>query len=206
MVPTLIQMPNVIGSYMNNMDNFTIDTNIHTTSPIEIPKNNPLLIINYNNQTPADTAKVILNNNVLYYGFALQQNTINLSEYKNVLSKKTEISNVISFMLILMIPMLLLILYFGIAAWFLLIAIIATLLSFIIAPIMKYRVKFKHMFNTAMYGISLTVFLNMIFLALGFWFYYIQYLPLLIFMIAGIVQTGEKEDKKMKGKYVEVKG
>jgi hypothetical protein len=58
---------------------------------------------------------------------------------------------------------------------------------------------------SAIYGISLTVFLDLIFRAMSFEFYYIQYLPLLIYTFIGMTAKGLKLDSKKKNKYIEVK-
>jgi hypothetical protein len=206
LIPTAIQLPNTIESYFDNVETMNFDIEFKTSAPIAIPQNNPLLLINYNNQTPTQSANIILHNNVLYGGFALQKFTKDFSVYQDAKANKNPISNILAFFFLLMVPTLLLIFFFYILIRYFLVVIVASLAGQILAPILKRRVTFKKMFNCAVYGVSATVFLDIIFFALGFSFYYIQYLPLVIFMVSGILYAGQTVDTKMKGKYLEVKG
>lgn len=206
MMPMLVQLPKTIeANFFDKFDAFTMTPEMKTSSPILIPKGNPLILINYANETPTQSANVIINNDVLSTGMLFTQITKDFSSYRFVKDKKAEISNIIAFLFLMMIPTLLLVFYFYNLIWFFAVVLIATLGALIIAPILKHRVSAKKLFNCAMYGISLTVVLDLIFFALGFKFYYIQYLPLVIFMIAGIYKTGMKVDSKQKNKYYEIK-
>ncbi|MBN2420867.1 hypothetical protein JXB27_01155, partial [Candidatus Woesearchaeota archaeon] len=60
--------------------------------------------------------------------------------------------------------------------------------------------------NSAMYGISLSVFLDLVFRAFSFEFYYIQFLPLLIYTFAGLNRKEEKTSTKKGNKYIDLRG
>ncbi len=205
LIPAFVQLPNTVESYFNNIDTFNFNINFKTNAPIVITKGNPLLIINYANETPTQNANIILNNNVLYTGFLLQRYVKDFSIYEDAKANKSPVSNIIGVLLLLMAPTLALLFFFYLLLKYFIIVLIATLAAMLLAPLMRYRITTKSLFNCAMYGISLSVFLDIIFFALGFRFFQIQYLPLVVFMIAGIIQSGEKIDSKMKGKYIEVK-
>jgi Protein of unknown function (DUF1189) len=207
MLPMFIQLPNKVESYFdNNIGSFTFNIDFKTIKPIEIPSTNPVIIINYENKTPSDTANIIINNNILYTGFLMQKYVKDFSTYKDAKQNKNAVSNIIAVILLLMTPTLALIGYFYIVLKYFAIILLATLIALLLAPILGYKVKSRAMFNTAVYGISLTALLDLIFFATGFSFYNIQYLPLFMYLVAGILQTGDKVDKKMKGKFLEVKG
>ena len=206
MLPMLVQLPGKIEPYFDKFESLSYSANIKTKEPILIPETNPKIIINYNNQTPTQSANIIINNNVLYGGFLFTKFTKDFSSYKDVKASAPAISAIIAFILLLMFPALLLIFFFYVLIKFFLAVLIATILSSLVAPVMGYKIELKKLFNIAMYGVSLTVLLDLIFFATGFSLYYIQYLPLAIYMISGILYGGDKVDKKMKGKFLEIKG
>ncbi len=206
MLPALVQLPSNVESQFNHIERFNFDIDFKTSSPILIPKDNPVVMISYGNETPDQPAKVILNNNVLYFGFLFNKYSKDFSIYKDAKQNKSAVSNIIAVILLLMLPTLLLIFFFYLAIKYFVIALIAAGLTYLLAPAFRYKIGFKQLFNTAMYGISLTVFLDLIFFALGFSFYYIQYLPLAINMISGLIVNGDKVDKKMKGRFLDIKG
>jgi len=206
MTPAAIQMPNTIESYITkNVDTFSFGINFTTSSPILIPKNNPVLLINYQNKTPNQTANVIIDNNIIYAGILFQKFVKDFSVYKDAKQNANAIANIFAFMLLLMLPALLLILFFYLIIKYFIILLIAALLGAIISTMIGYRTKFKSIFNSALYGISLSVFLDLIFFAFEFSFYNIQFLPLAIYIISGILKSGMKVDRKMKNRYIEVR-
>lgn len=206
MIPALVQLPNELNQKFNNIETFKFNIDFKTSNPLTFPEKNPFLLISYNNQTPSQGANIILNNNMLYFGALFKTYETNLTKYKDVKAESSGFSNIFAVILILMAPTLALLGYFYRLIKYLPIIFIASILAMIIAFVLRYKVSYKKMFNCAMYGSSLTVLLDMLFFAFGFEFYYIQYLPLLIFVIVGVVENGDKIDPKMKNKYVEVKG
>jgi hypothetical protein len=70
----------------------------------------------------------------------------------------------------------------------------------------KHSVNFKKLFNIAVYGISLTVLLDVILFAFSIKSYNLEYLPFVIFLIIGITKNAElvSTRKRMKG-YVELR-
>lgn len=206
LLPVFVQLPSKIEPYFDKFESLSFTSNIKTKEPILIPETNPKIIINYNNQTPTQSANIINNNNVLYGGFLFTKFVKDFSAYKDVKANSPAISAIIAFILLLMLPTLLLILFFYVLLKFFAIAVITAILALLVAPAIGYKINFKKLFNTAMYGISLTVLLDLVFFAIGFSLYYIQYLPLVVYMVYGIIYGGDKIDKKMKGKFLEVKG
>ncbi len=204
MIPAVVHMPSNLATRFNNIDTFTFNIDFKTNAPLTFPEQHPLLIINYANSTPNEKANIILNNNILYYGFGFKQYEKDFSSYKDAKAKSSEISTIATVLLLLIAPTLLLIAYFYMLIKFFIIAIAASVIGMILAMLIGYRVRYKNIFNTAIYGISATIFIGIIFFALDFSFYGIQYLPLLIYMIIGI-KTGKKIDNRNKNKYLEVK-
>ncbi|MBS3115901.1 DUF1189 family protein [Candidatus Woesearchaeota archaeon] len=206
MIPAAVQMPNTIESYIiNDIDTLNFDINIKTNIPILIPKDNPVLLINYQNMTPNQTANVIIDNDVLYAGFLFKKFVKDLEPYRDAKQNSGAVSNFVAFILLLMLPTLLLILFFYLLIKYFIIIILAALIGAILSPIIGYRTKFRYIFNSAIYGISLSIFLDLIFFAVGFSFYKIQFLPLAFYVISGIRKSGMKVDKKMKNKFIEIR-
>lgn len=207
MIPALFQLPNTIESYIDtNVDTLRIDLVMKTTEPILIPKENPVLLINYANKTPTQTANVIINNDKFYTGFLMQQITKDISVYRNAKENKTGFSNLLAIILLMMVPTLLLVFYFYLLIKYAAIVLLATLAGTIIAILLRYRIETKKVFNCAIYGSSLTVLLDILFFSFSYSFYHIQYLPLVIYVISGIIINGTKIDSKKKNKYYEIKG
>ncbi len=192
MIPVLMGLPSTIESKLNNVDVFNIDTNFTTIQPITIPNQHPVLIINYNNQTPAQSANIILNNNMLYAGALFKNYELNISGYGDVKQKASEYASVLTAVILMMLPTILVISYIYLAIKYFILILIAAVLVKIISAMLSYRTNFSHIFNSAMYGVSLTVFLDIIFFATNFEFYYIQYVPLLIYTFCGVTAKGEK--------------
>ncbi len=206
MSPTAIRLPNTIESYItNDIDTLKFDINLKTIHPILIPEKNPVLLINYQNKTPDQTANVIIDNDVIYAGFFLQKFVKDFGPYRDAKQNANAVSNIAAFILLLMLPTLLLILFFYLLIKYFIILLTAALVGAMLSPIMRYRTKFKCIFNSAVYGISLSIFLDLIFFAFGFSFHQIQFLPLAVYVISGILKSGMKIDKKMKNKFIEIR-
>jgi len=205
MIPVIVGLPTTIESKLNNVAIFNMDTNFSTTHPILIPEKYPVAIINYNSETPNQSANIILNNNLLYVGAVFKNYQVNISGYGNVKQKGTEYAAIITTLILLMLPSVAVIAYIFLLVKYFILVIIASILVFILAKILSYRIDFGPIFNSAMYGVSLSVFLDLIFFALNFEFYYIQYLPLLIYTFCGVSAKGEKLDRKQRNKFVEIK-
>ncbi len=203
-LPMIIAFPGTIESEFSKISTFTITSNFSTTSPLAFPEKNPMIEINYGNATPP-SANVILDHDTLYYGFLFSNYQRNISSYGNFVQHKTGFSTIIALLLLLMLPTMLLIAYFYFLVKFLAIAFIAAVLGLLVAAIIGRKISFTKLFNTSMYGISATVLLSMIFFAIRFSFYYIEYLPLIIYMITSIYNNGEKIDSKKKNTFVEIK-
>lgn len=204
MLPLFFTLPNKIEKKFDSVEEFTFNINFTTSGPIVISRDNPILIINYNSIAPAEKAKVILNNDVIYTGFLFKQLTKDLKVYKDAKTNKSAVSNIIAFALLLMLPTLLLIFFFYLFIKYLVLIAIAALIAVGIAYLMKYRVSYKQMFNTAIYGISLTVLIDLAFFAFGFSFYYVQYIPFIFYMLAGITNAGRKINKRS-ARYIELR-
>lgn len=206
MLPAIASLPSTVEKNFDKIDTFDFNINFKTSSPITIPDSNPVLLINYADQTPTQSANIIIDKNVLYTGFLFQKYVKDFSIYKDAKAGKAPVSNIIAVMILLMLPTLIAIFFFYSMIKYFLIILAATIIGMGIAPILRYRISAKKIFNCAVYGSSLSVFLSLIFFALGFQFYYIQYAPLAIFMIAGIFQNGQKIDSKKSNKFIEIKG
>lgn len=210
LLPSLFTLPTILESQFNNIDTFVFSNDFKTSAPIAFPQQHPVIVINYNNQSMTQPAKIILNNNVVYFGLLFKQFVIDLNPYKDAKAKKTEVSNILAFLIILLLPTIALLFYFYFFIKYLIICIAAAIIAGIITAFTKYKVSIKQLINIAVYGISLTIFLDLIFFALGFSFYNIQYLPFMFFLVVGIMKNkgedGTKSSKKRKAEYLEVKG
>ncbi|HME87001.1 MAG TPA: DUF1189 family protein [Candidatus Nanoarchaeia archaeon] len=206
MLPTIIGLPHAIENQLNHVETFNLNIDFKTSSPLMIPQKNPVVLINYANETPTHNAKIILNNNVLYAGVLFDTYQKNLTMYKDVVATKTDISKVLAFLLLLMAPTVAIIFYAYFSIKYLAIAILASFVAVFIAAILRRKIPYKKLINSAMYGISLTVFLDVIFFVFGYSYYYIQFVPLAVFVIGSIIINGDKIDPKAKNRFVEIKG
>jgi len=195
MIPVFYQLPNTIENQFANIENFTFEINFATNAPITFPEKNPILLINYNNVTPTQSANIILNNDILHYGFLFGQRVKDISDFKDVTQKSSEFSNIIGLLLLLMIPAFVLIGYFYLLIKYLLIILVVSIIAKLIT-LLTHEIKFKQIFKMGIYAITMSIFLDLIFFVLGFDFLNIEYLPFIIYFIAGIIKVGERRKKK----------
>lgn len=205
LIPVIIGLPETLQSKMDNVATFNVEVDFTTNKPLMFPEENPVLIINYANETPKETANIILHNDVFYIGAILKNIEYNIAGFGDVKANMVPLSSFVTAIIVLMLPTVIILFWLYLLFKYFALVLIATIIVSLLAPLFSYRAEFKKIFNSAMYGISLSVFLDLIFFATAFEFYYIQFLPLLIYTFCGMTASGMKIDSKKKNSYVEVK-
>ena len=210
-VSVLLMLPAIAGVVYDQLDNFetlVVDVNATMDKPVVFPEKRPYMTID-----TREPERMLKEGNILITEKNLHRKTFfgnvkkyPLGPYKDLLENE----GIIILMLLLMLPSLLFLFYIGYAIKVLLIILVATILGFIIARIVKFELLFRDVLKTGLLAATPMIIIDVIRMPFNFNVYFAQYIAFLVFFIVGIIKVGEfegagrRKKHKHKGKYIDL--
>ena len=161
-LPKIITLPSYLEEQFSNFDTLKIDIDVGMNSPIILSEKDPQVIIDTTNQTKLTKEKLMITKGALYYKPYNKVKEINFSSFKNVLENKKDISNMITFLIILALPSILITIYLMLVVKYLFIALLTSAIAFIIARIRINPIKFKILLKAAIYSLTSIIIIEVI--------------------------------------------
>ena len=161
-LPKIITLSSYIEEQFSNFDTLKIDIDVEMNSPLIISKIDPQIIIDTTNQLNLTTEKILISKGNLYYKPYNKVKVINYSGLKNILENKEMISDVLSFIILLAIPSILITIYILFAIKYLFMAVLATIIAFIILRIKVNPIKFNNILKAALYSLTSMIIVEVI--------------------------------------------
>ncbi len=204
-IPAVVSWPDVLSNEMEKFSNFKVSVNATTTEPLKFPNENPFLVINSKSNFSSD-APVVVDESKFYYKFIFNRYMIDFTGNSDIKANKEKYIPIILTLFLLMMPTILLVMYFWFLIKFLAIILAATVTLFVITRLVKYDISFKRITNIAFRASTLTVMASIIIIPFAISTYYLEFAPFLVYLVLGIVFAGKDSDKKRrKTGYIEVK-
>ncbi len=164
-LPNIINLPGYIEMELSRFDKLNITIDAEMNSPVKLTQEDPQIIIDTTGKTTElGDEKLLITEDYVYYRPYAMTRTYNLSEFKEITTKKEEISKALTFLAILLIPTILITSYIMFLIKYIITIVAAALLLFIIARIVKKDIGLKRSVNTAIYAATPIVLIEVIFI------------------------------------------
>jgi len=197
-LPNIINLPGYIDNELSKFSKLNISIDAEMDSPVKLTKDDPQIIIDTTGtNTELGEEKLLITEDNIYYRPYAFAKTYNLSEFKDLTQKKDEISNLLTVAALLLIPTILLTSYVMFFIKYAITILVASLLIFLTARIIKKDISIKRSLNTALYAATPIILIEVIFIPfnskyliplfqmLGMNFYLITLLIYLSLIISG---------------------
>ncbi|MBN2421351.1 hypothetical protein JXB27_03680, partial [Candidatus Woesearchaeota archaeon] len=138
-LPAICGLHDTLQSKLDNVNTFEVTTDFSTKAPVMFPEKNPVLIINYANETPKETANIILHNNVFYIGAIFKNIEYNIAGFGDVKANKAPLSAFITAIIILMLPTVVILFWLYLLFKYFAFVLLSTILMALASPMFGYR-------------------------------------------------------------------
>ncbi|MFC1728052.1 DUF1189 family protein [Nanoarchaeota archaeon] len=206
-LPVIVDWPAQLNSKFDQFEEFDVEVDVETTSPIRITEKNPMFIFNAESDVESDDATVVIDSGRIYYNIPFKQFLIDLTGYSDVKEHRTAFMPLILILFVLMLPSILLILYFWFAIKYSIMILVGSLIAYLITKAIKFKIGLRRTINIAVFASSLTIVISIVTIPFGADLRYLHFVPFIAYLISGIARVGkfgERKHKKSKGGFVEV--
>ncbi len=220
-IPYILALPSYINNEFSKFSSFKVTTDINTTKAVILTDKFNFLRVDTTQNATIGNSKILLTKNsvqnrplpclafnalCIFYPNTIEMK--NTTGYSNILGNKEEYSNLAFFMMLLILPSILLILYLYNLVKFAAIIFIAAGIAFIITRALRYYTTFNKLLKVSIYAITITVMIDLLTRPFSVNLFYTHYAIFLVYLVFGISKTGqfEKKPKKdaMKGRYIDM--
>ena len=164
-LPNIISLPGYIENELSRFDKLNITIDAEMNSPVKLTREDPQIIIDTTGKTTElGDEKVLITDSMLYYRPYGTTKEYNLSEFKDPTTKSEELSRLLAFGAILLLPTILITSYVMFLIKYAATILIASLLIFLIARIAKKDMGIKRSINTAIYAATPMVLIEVVFI------------------------------------------
>lgn len=164
-LPKITLLPDQIEGELEKFEVFNISIDTEMSSPIKFTESDPQIVIDTTgNTTVMGDEKLLITEDYIYYRPYARAKAYNISEFKDITEKKKEISRMLTFLAIILIPTILITSYILFLVKYIITIIAASLLLFVAARIAKENLGILKSLNTALYAATPMILLEVIFI------------------------------------------
>jgi hypothetical protein len=214
-VPMLFRIPGTISSELGKFDTLNFTGDVEMSAPVMFTETDPQIIIDTTGQiTEMTTEKLLITEDFLLYRPYNKIVKINISELQDVTGHTKELSNLITFITILIIPSILITSYIVFLIKYIILILLMTLVVFVFSRMIKKDIGIRKSLMTAIYASTPMIIMEVLFIPfnsrylihflqiLGVNFYLI---PILLFLsLAVFASFFAGKNPKGSEKFVEV--
>src|SRR5574341_1514467 len=164
-IPKLFLMKDVMEEEFGKFSVFKLDGEVVQTDKITVPRHNPWLVIDLNNNLTLTKEIFVVDKQNVQYRF-LKTNSIPREQLKDFAANKARVAGFLTIILIMLLPGIALLLYIRMWLKYLLLILVFGTLFFIIMELSKFRLKWKQMLCIAAHSLTAVIFIEVISAAL----------------------------------------
>jgi len=182
-LPKLMNLQNTLEKQFDGVSRFQVTTEFATTAPLMVPKTRPLVVVDTTGErTSLGSEFLLVTDKIMIY--RTRDGTVKrpIQEFLSLGNKK-ELSKLLFSLAVLVLPGLLIFIYLMLLIKYALIAVVATILAFIIVKLTRSSQSFHRIAKVSVYAVTLPVLLDVLAFPLGVQQY------LLPISVAGIVMV-----------------
>ncbi len=160
-IPKLFLMKDVMEEEFAKFSTLKLDGDVVQTDKIMVPRHNPWLVIDLNNNVTLTKEIFVIDKENVQYRF-LNTNSIPRQQLKDFSANKARVAGFLTVILIMLLPGIALLLYIRMWLKYLLFIFVFGTLFFIIMELSKMRLKWKQMLSIAAHALTGIIFLEVI--------------------------------------------
>ncbi len=164
-IPKLFLMKDVMEEEFGKFSAFKLDGDVMQTDKITVPRHNPWLVIDLNNNLTLTKEIFVIDKNNVQYRF-LNTKSIPREQLKDFGANRARVSGFLTMILIMLLPGIAILLYIRMWLKYLLLIFVFGTLFFIIMELSKFRLKWKQMLSIASHALTAVIFIEVISAAL----------------------------------------
>ena len=185
-LPKIIGLPDYLSGKFSSFEKFEVNLTTEMKEPIVFTESKPEIIVDTTGTyTNLSKERLLITKDRIFYRFLFKEGSIKTGEYKDLLGKKDELSNLATIMVILAMPSVLLISYVLYVIKYFLISLLFSFIAFFTLKLIRYKLKFKDVYTMSIYALFYYVLLDVLFIPFNVGVY-LSYLPLLLYIICFI--------------------
>jgi hypothetical protein len=160
-VPKLFLMKDIMEEEFSKFSAFKLDGEVVQTDKITVPRHNPWLVIDLNNNLTLTKEIFVIDKNNIQYRF-LNTNSIPREQLKDFSANKARVAGFLTVILIMLLPGIAILLYIRMWLKYLLFIFVFGTFFFIVMELSKMRLKWKQMMNIAAHALTGIIFVEVI--------------------------------------------
>jgi hypothetical protein len=160
-VPKLFLMKDIMEEEFAKFSSFKLYGEVVQTDKITVPRHNPWLVIDLNNNLTLTKEIFVIDKNNIQYRF-LNTNSIPREQLKDFSANKARVAGFLTVILIMLLPGISILLYIRMWLKYLLFIFVFGTFFFIVMELSKMRLKWKQMMNIAAHALTGIIFVEVI--------------------------------------------
>lgn len=162
-IPVFMLMPGQLGDEISKFTTLNIKITEDMKEPIVFPKEEPFIIVDTTGKyTELGKESVLVTDKVIQYRPGISTQTIQVSEDVNALDYKDNMIELIVFILIMIVPSLLILLYLSFLIKYIVLIAVAWFVGYLISKIAKSAITFMQMLKVCIFATTLMILVEVI--------------------------------------------
>jgi hypothetical protein len=184
-IPRFLFLPSHISSQLEQITEFTINTNVTTTAPVYFPNLKPFLILDTSgNIEELEEGNILITDKKIQYKFFNNVFTEETKSFKDLTQRRGFLQYGLLVLLLLLIPVILLLLYLIYAVKYIVLIFLLAIAAYMFFKVFRHKGSLKQFINAAIYSSSIFIIIEIVSSPLGLLPYYFPIKVLYIFNIS----------------------
>jgi hypothetical protein len=194
-VPKIAGTAHYLNEQFNKFEKLDVNLDYEMKEPVVITENYPLVTIDTTKEPKEFKKGVLITEEKFYYAILpfTSPRSFDIKKAYDVAANSGNASNYIYVLLLLMLPSFLVFGYLNFFIKFLLVVIAGFILALVIARIIRYGITVRELINVSLYAATPMILIRMITLPFLPHIYYVEYVLFGLFLLMGIIKTGDFE-------------
>lgn len=165
-IPRIAETKDLIARQLTKLD-MNVTGTFSTNQPIAIPEEKPWIVVDTNPKEKLRAELIIVTDKDVVYRTPTGTRKVALSEFKDIAKNREAVADFFAFLLLLLTPTVAFLGYVYLAFRYMIIAILAGMLGFILLDLTQHKVPFRRVMATACYSLMLPIAIEVISLPLN---------------------------------------
>lgn len=181
-VPKYLLLPQYIDNQFEKINTFTVDIDLETNESVKFTEKDPQLTIDTSPNATLEEGRVLITDEIFYLKNFNKISEYKFDDYKNLKDNPEFVKKMFLFILIMTLPSVAIISYFGFFFKFIAEIILLSLIAFVILRMAKHTTKLRDIFVAGIYASTIMVVLDILAIPYSLGKYLIN-VPILFFGI-----------------------
>jgi hypothetical protein len=158
MIPALIKLPGVISEQLAKFDTLRLSSNVTMSSPVKLPRSDPLLILDTTGAyTALSSERVLITNDKIFYRPFFTTYDVNTEDLKDLKNNRDDVKAFLAMLAFFLLPSVLVYAYVFIWLKYFLLILALSIILFVVLDLTHWRRTWKELFVISCYSSTLPV-------------------------------------------------